>query len=183
MNIYLVRHGQAAAGWPDSDDPGLSDRGRQQADATSRLLQERVDPDIRLISSPMRRARETAQPLSIALATDVRLVEPFREIPAPVARDERQSWLNSIARQSWGEQVDMVRDWRSTLLEQLRQIREPTVVFTHFMVLNVIVGALTAEDKVVCFLPANASVTTLQGSGDDLQLLELGRQFETHVNL
>ena len=183
MNIYLVRHGQAAAGWPDSDDPGLSERGRQQAEATSRLLQERVDPEIRLMSSPMRRARETAQPLSLALAADVHIVDPFREIPAPVARGERQSWLNGIARQSWGEQVDTVRDWRNALLEQLRQIREPAVVFTHFMVLNVIVGALTAEDKVVCFLPANASITTLQGSGNDLQLLELGRQFRTHVNI
>lgn len=181
MHIFLVRHGEAAAGWPDSDDPGLSERGRQQADATSRLLQERVGADIRLISSPLRRARETAQPLSLALATAVRIVDPFREIPTPVARGERQRWLNSIARQTWSEQVDMVREWRGALLEQLRQIREPAVVFTHFMVLNVIVGALTAEDKVVCYLPANASVTTLQGSGDDLQLLELGRQFKTHV--
>lgn len=76
----------------------------------------------------------------------------------------------------------MVREWRGALLAQLQQIREPTVVFTHFMVLNAVVSALTDEDKVVCFLPDNASVTTLRWVGDELQLVELGRQFRTRVN-
>jgi hypothetical protein len=35
---------------------------------------------------------------------------------------------------------------------------------------------------VVCCLPDTASVTTLRGFGDALQLAELGRQLRTHVN-
>jgi probable phosphoglycerate mutase len=182
MNIFLVRHGEAAARWNESDDPGLSELGRQQAVDAARHLVGQIPPDSRLLSSPMQRARETAAPLAAALGAEPAIVEPFREIPTPVAIAERQTWLNRIARQTWSEQHAMVRDWRQELLAALREIREPTVVFTHFMVLNAIVGALRTDDRVVNFLPDNASVTTLRGFGDDLQLAELGRQFRTRVN-
>ncbi len=182
MSIYLVRHGQAAAHWHVAEDPGLSELGRQQAEDTAGQLSRRIAPGTRLVSSPMQRARETAAPLATALDSEVAIVDPFREIPTPVSMAERQTWLNRIARQTWPEQPALVQDWHAALLEQLRRIREPTVVFTHFMVLNAVVGALQADDRVVCFLPDNASVTELRGYGDDLQLVSLGRQFRTRVN-
>jgi broad specificity phosphatase PhoE len=182
MSIFLVRHGEAAARWHESDDPGLSELGRQQAADAARQLLEQIPQGVRLLSSPLQRARETAAPLAAALGGEPTIAEPFREIPTPVAMADRQTWLNRIARQTWGEQEAMVQDWRQVLLDALRDIREPTVVFTHFMVLNVIVGALRGEDRVVSFLPDNASVTSLQGFGDRLELAELGRQFRTHVN-
>jgi len=182
MSIYLVRHGEAAARWHESDNPGLSERGKAQAAEAARLLARRVDPDIRLYSSPMQRARETAEPLATALGAEVTIVAPFTEIPTPVAQADRQAWLTEIARQTWAEQVAMVRDWRGSLLARLRRIEEPAVVFTHFMVINVIVGALQSDDRVVCCLPDTASVTVLQGYGEALQVAELGRQLRTHVN-
>lgn len=187
MHIYLVRHGEAAARWHESDDPGLSERGREQAAATARRLLGRIEPGTRLVSSPLLRTRETARALVDALGTDrpgaeLSIVDAFREIPTPVALAERQTWLGTIARQTWAEQHALVRDWRDALLAELRALREPTVVFTHFMVLNAIVGELQADERVVCFLPDTASVTTLRGFGDDLQLAELGRQLRTHVN-
>jgi len=181
VSIYLVRHGEASAHWDEADDPGLSQLGQRQAADTARRLMGKVDPEIRLVSSPMQRARETAQPLAEGLAAEVAIAEPFREIPTPVERGDRQTWLNAIARQRWGEQEAMVRNWRSALLGRLREVREPTVVFTHFMVLNAIVSELTGDDRVVCFLPDNASVTTVRWVGDDLKLVELGRQFKTRV--
>ena len=181
MKIYLVRHGEAAASWRESDDPGLSTLGHQQAAATAQRLAEHVDSNICLISSPLQRARETAQPLSMKLDTEITIIDAFREIPTPVERAERQTWLNDIARQSWGEQHEMVQEWHRALLQQLTLIQQPTVVFTHFMVLNVIVGKLTAKDQVVCFLPDNASVTTLELNNGSLQLLELGQQLRTVV--
>ena len=177
MKIYLVRHGQAADTWQVSDDPGLSVLGHQQAAATAKQLSEQVGPDIQLVSSPLLRARETALPFATTLGAEVSIIEAFREIPTPVPRPERQAWLHSIARQSWGEQHEMVRDWHRALLQQLRQIRHPTVVFTHFMALNAIVGTLSANDKVMCFLPDNASITTLEWDDESLQVVELGRQF------
>jgi probable phosphoglycerate mutase len=180
-NIYLVRHGEAAAHWDQADDPGLSELGRRQAEDTARRMLQRVEPDIQLVSSPLRRARETARPLAEALETGVTIAESFREIPTPVSRGDRQAWLNEIAVQSWHDQISMVRDWRRSLLAHLRRIREPAVVFTHFMVLNAVVSELTDDDRVVCYLPDNASVTILHQTGDELRLAELGRQFRTRV--
>jgi probable phosphoglycerate mutase len=182
MSIFLVRHGEAAATWTEANDPGLSERGRRQAAAAALQLMDQLPPGSRLLSSPLQRARETAAPLASALGAEPAIVEPFREIPTPVAMTKRQTWLNRIARQTWSEQHAMVQDWRAAVLAALREIREPTVVFTHFMTLNAIVGALQDDERVVTFLPDNASVTTLRGFGDGLQLAELGRELRTKVN-
>jgi broad specificity phosphatase PhoE len=136
---------------------------------------------VRIISSPLIRAQETARPLAEALGIKPAIVDPFREIPTPVDRADRQTWLRTIALQNWQDQHDMVRDWHAALLAELLNVREHTVVFTHFMVLNAIVGSLQQRDRVVCFLPANTSVTTLRWSGDEHQLIELGQQLKTRV--
>jgi len=182
MNIYLVRHGEAAATWQESEDPGLSELGHKQAVQAAEKLIQGVDSDIGLISSPLRRARETADPLSEALGTELTIIDAFREIPTPVERSKRQGWLNSIARQNWSEQQTMVRDWQQSLLRELGKISQPTVVFTHFMVINAVVSNLSDGDKVLCFLPANASVTILERSENGLQLLELGHELRTRIN-
>ncbi len=181
MKIYLIRHGEAAEHWHEADDPGLSELGHQQAAETARKLLPQLGQDVRLISSPMVRAQETAQPLADALGLKPIIVEPFREIPTPVDRADRQAWLRTIARQNWQDQHGMVRDWHAALLGELSQVREHTVIFTHFMVLNAIVGSLQQRDRVVCFLPANTSVTTVQWSGEAHELLELGHQLQSRV--
>lgn len=182
MKIYLVRHGQAAAKWHEADDPGLSTLGRQQATAVALQLAKGLDPKADLISSPLLRARETAQPLAETLGATVSINEAFREIPTPVPLAERQTWLKSIARQEWKEQHPAVIHWYDSLLQQLAQIGRPAVVFTHFMALNAIVSALSAEARVVSFLPDNASITTVQLKDGSLQLVELGRQLRTVIH-
>jgi broad specificity phosphatase PhoE len=182
VKIYLVRHGQAEHSWQEADNSGLSERGHQQAAATAQQLALIIEPGVQLISSPMVRAQQTAQPLAQTLGRPVSIIDAFREIPTPVPLAERQGWLKSISRQTWSEQEEMVRAWHQALLQELWQVRQPAVVFTHFMVLNAIVAALTGDDRVVCYLPDNASVTTVQWSGRDLQLLELGQQLKTVVH-
>lgn len=178
MTIYLVRHGEAAAPWHESDDPGLNERGHAQAAEVARLLHERIEPGSQLLSSPLRRARETAGPLAEMLATDVIVNAAFREIPAPVELAQRQEWLRTVYRQPWHKQIDSVRDWYGTLLDALHGLREPTVVFTHFMVLNAVVGTVSGEDRLVCFAPDNVSVTALEWEGERLVLAERGREID-----
>lgn len=182
MKIFLVRHGQASAKWHESDDPGLSEMGHRQAAAAAQRLAALVDPEVRLISSPMLRARETARPLSDALGADVSIVDAFREIPTPVPLAERQAWLKQVARQQWSEQHAMVCEWHRSVLQRLMEIRQPSVVFTHFMVLNAIVGALSDAEKIICFMPDNASITKLQLNEGSLEVLELGHQLKTIVH-
>ena len=67
--IHLVRHGRAAAGWDVDRDPGLDALGAQQAAAVA----ERLAPlgPLEILSSPLRRCRETAGPLAAAWAAEV----------------------------------------------------------------------------------------------------------------
>ena len=83
--IYLVRHGEATdyAG----PDPGLSELGASQARQVAQRLHEIVGAPIDVVSSPLRRARETAQPLAEQWATEVFVVDAVRELPSPGTRE------------------------------------------------------------------------------------------------
>ena len=63
--IYLVRHGEATG--YDGADPGLSELGASQARQVAQRLAEIAGAPIELVTSPLRRARETAQPLAAAM--------------------------------------------------------------------------------------------------------------------
>lgn len=78
VRLYLVRHGQARAddGSYDHDTP-LSPLGKRQAEALAGGLAEASLAAI--YASPMRRARETAEPLARATGLDVRVDERLRE--------------------------------------------------------------------------------------------------------
>ena len=94
VDIFLVRHGEAAAAWGEDPDPGLSPLGRKQALQVRDELE--LYRNIRIISSPLLRAQETAQPLATVLRTQLEIDETYREIPSPVGIDDRQAWLSGI---------------------------------------------------------------------------------------
>lgn len=182
MDIFLVRHGEAAASWAQSSDPGLSELGVKQAGQASELLQPRLGAQTQLVSSPLARARETAAPLARELDRPVRLNEAFREIPAPVPLPQRQTWLRQFMQETWDPQPDSLHEWRARGFGQLLELREPTVVFTHFLVINALVGQVLERAETLCFWPDNASITHLRHTGQTLELVELGREMETVVN-
>lgn len=69
MRVYLVRHAEAAPGEPD-DLRALTPEGRRAARALGeRLAAEDVRPDA-LISSPLLRARETAEEIGRAVGVE-----------------------------------------------------------------------------------------------------------------
>jgi broad specificity phosphatase PhoE len=182
MDIFLVRHGEAAASWGQSSDPGLSELGVQQAQQAAQSLCDVVSADIQLVSSPLSRALETAAPLAEMLALPVQVDEAYREVPSPVALAERQTWLRGFMQQHWHEQPDSLCVWRDTALERLQALQRPVVVFTHFLVLNAIVGHLLERSETLCFWPDNASITRLRHTGAGLELVSLGQELETVVN-
>jgi broad specificity phosphatase PhoE len=76
--LYLVRHARIASS--NDPDPGLADVGLDQAEAMAAALAPKGP--LPILSSPFRRARETAAPLArlwgVALHTDARIGEsPF----------------------------------------------------------------------------------------------------------
>ena len=68
------------------------------------------------------------------------------------------------------------------MMDQLLALQQPTVIFTHFLVLNAVVGLLQDRSETLCYWPDNASVTHLQHTGRELKLVRLGKQMSTVVN-
>lgn len=184
MDIYLVRHGEAAASWAESKDPGLSELGHSQARDTASELAKVVDaPSVMLISSPLLRAQETALALSGALGLPAPIIDSaYSEIPSPAPMEQRQEWLRGYMKQQWDEQPQSLQSWRSQMLEKLLGLQQQSVVFTHFLVMNTVVGALQGRSETLCFWPDNASVVKLRHTGDALELVEIGRQMSTVIN-
>jgi probable phosphoglycerate mutase len=112
----------------------------------------------------------------------VREDEAFREIPAPVPLGQRQIWLRQFMQQQWHEQVEGLIAWRTAALNRLLALQQPAVVFTHFLVINAIVGQVLARDETLCFWPANGSITRLRHHGTGLELIQLGEELTTMVN-
>ncbi len=182
MDIFLVRHGEAAASWGEAPDPGLSVLGRQQAEDAATALRQHVGQHTLLISSPLQRALETAAPLARELQQAVHTDAVFREIPSPVPLAQRQAWLRQFMRQQWMEQGDDLKAWRRSALERLLALQQPAVVFTHFLVINAVVGQVLERSETLCFWPDNGSITHLRHTGSNLELVARGIEMATHVN-
>jgi broad specificity phosphatase PhoE len=182
MELFLVRHGEAAANWGEASDPGLSDLGRQQAEEVADRLKQHIQGDSQLLSSPLRRAVETAGPLARILRKAVLEDEAFREIPSPVPLMQRQAWLRQFMQQRWCDQGEGLVSWRTAALQHLLDLKCPAVVFTHFLVINAVVGQVLDRPETLCFWPANGSVTSFRHNGAGLELLALGEEVETLVN-
>ncbi len=182
MDIFLVRHGEAAASWGESPDPGLSALGLQQAESAAAALQKYLRDDTVIWSSPLRRAVETAGPLAKAMRQSVYEDEAYREIPAPVPLVQRQAWLRQFMQQMWHEQEAELLAWRTAAQQSLLGLKAPTVIFTHFLVINAVVGQLLDRDEIVCFWPDNGSITHVRHNGIGLELITLGAEMSTQVN-
>jgi phosphohistidine phosphatase len=84
MELYVVRHGEAGAAAPGGDDGGrsLTERGRQQVAGVGTGLRSLGVVVDRILASPLRRARETADILARELAGAAKSDEPIRETVA-----------------------------------------------------------------------------------------------------
>jgi broad specificity phosphatase PhoE len=172
--LYLVRHGEAAAGFGEHDDPGLSEKGKAQAEASAQTLHRLGLRDS--ISSPLLRCQETAAPFIKLSGRPFRIEETVAEIPTPAAHAaNRQVWLRGVMAGNWADQPDF-DPWRERMLRTLAAQKSDLVVFSHFVAINVAVGHATGNDKVVNFSPANGSITVLETDGANLKFVSFGTE-------
>jgi broad specificity phosphatase PhoE len=178
--LYLVRHGQAAAGFDSHLDPGLAARGRLQAEATAAQLA--VRGPLPIYSSPLARARETAAPLARRWGTRPLLEPRVSELPSPTQDlAERARLVRNAIQSRWPQLGADLKAWRESALDWVRGLDSDAVVFTHFIAINAIVGATTGDDRVVVFRPDHASVTRCEGHRGQVVLHELGREADTEI--
>jgi broad specificity phosphatase PhoE len=177
--IIMVRHGRATGGWDDDPDPGLDELGRQQAHAIAERLS--CGQPAAIVSSPLRRCRETAAPLATLWTTDVTLVARVAEIPSPVgvALDNRVGWLREACKGTWTELGVLYQAYRDDVAAYLLTLTEDTIVFSHFIAINAAIGAATGDDRVVIHSLDNTSCTIFEHNGSTLRLVEAGAEAET----
>jgi hypothetical protein len=75
---------------------------------------------------------------------------------------------------AWHEIDPALKDWRAQAVAYLTGISGDTAIFSHYVMINVAVGAAIGDDRVHCFAPTHASVTVLETNGRGLTLVELG---------
>lgn len=179
--IHLVRHGRASASFAEAADPGLDDLGRSQAEVVAVRWAGRAP--IQVLSSPLRRTRETAAPLagrwSVAPSIEARVAE----IPSPpgLGLAERGAWLQAAMQSTWSVLDPVFLRWRDDVVAALLALKDDAIVFSHFVAINAAVGAAMGDDRMVVFRPDNCSETVLEAAGGSLRVVSLGAEGETKV--
>jgi broad specificity phosphatase PhoE len=179
--LYLVRHGRAASGWGMEKNPGLDELGHAQARAAAQWLVP-LGP-LPIITSPLKRARETSAPLAAKWRVGVKIEPRVGEVRFSAdTSTNRIHWLKDVMADQWSNLDRNLRTWRQDVIETLCSITADSVIFSHFIAINVAVGLAIADDRVVSFRPDNASITVVETDANRIHLVKRGDEAETRVN-
>ena len=183
VEIILIRHGEAASGWSDDSDPGLSNLGKSQAEAVKENLESFTSQNFQLISSPKKRAIETAQPTSLDWKSEIKIDDAFSEIPASnIKLERRMEWLKSMMNMDIAMLPEDVKEWRSRIIKKLKNIKSNSIIFSHFMVINVVVGYIKNHPILLSMYPDNGSLTKIKVSNGEISLIKIGDEKNTKIN-
>jgi broad specificity phosphatase PhoE len=181
VELVLVRHAlpvraDAVAGGGPAD-PGLSERGHEQA---ARLLRALDGDDVTaLYTSPLRRARETAAPLERALGLTATVEPGIAEfdsgddsyVPVEELKASGDPRWELLARGDlYSAGVDPVafraRVVEAVLAIAVRHPGERAVLFTHAGAVNAAAGEVLGQTRPIWMAPAYCSLTRLAISRD-----------------
>jgi len=180
VRLYLVRHARPTGTFAEVRDPGLDAAGLAQAEAMAARLAP-LGP-LPIVTSPLRRTRETAAPLEQRWRRAARIEPAVAEIPScepgPARRGE---WLRGVMAGRWSELPPVLQEWRGVVLDALRAIPETSVVVSHYVAINVAVGHALGDGRVLLFAPDHCSVTIVEVAGGVLTLVERGGEASTRV--
>lgn len=185
MDLVIVRHARperdervAGAG---TADPPLSAHGRRQAEATAAFLAgERID---HVVSSPMRRARETAAPLAGVLGIDVELVDGLAEVDRHEARyvpAEELALDDAIVQSFLADRFAMFaafggfpafRDGVVAAMEHVIATNRGrrVAVFCHGMVMGAYLTSLVGHDDPFVLQPDYCGIVRVQAASNGIR--------------
>lgn len=162
MHLYVVRHGETWANvehrYLGSLDPGLTERGKQQAQALEAQLPSHIDA---IIVSPRLRAQQTADILNRGLHLQLQTMDCFGERDVGVFEGLTQAeakdlhphlWSQNITRQwdigpTGGESIaDVVMRVREGLLGLAETLPSKNVVLVAHGFIAKIIRALARQD-------------------------------------
>lgn len=181
--LILVRHGEPdMQGTAPKHDPSLSALGRQQAELTcAALTREPIDE---VVSSPLRRAWETAEPLSARMGKDIAALTGMAEVDQEGAayvsveqwrKEGGRDWQAFLANPVvalGGDHAAFVARVHNALEHLMAMPGKRIAVFTHGLPINVALSAALGEGSLARFGPRHASITRMAGKTlGDLRLL------------
>jgi len=183
--LFLIRHAEPAARWGGEDaDPGLTQRGHTQAQTAAHALAAYGALDV--LTSPMRRCRETAAPFAATRGLKAIIESRVSEVVAPPGVDDRPAWLrgnfpwaDGVERRRWDAVDEALRVWRDEAVRAVSALARDTAVFSHFIAINAIVSAALGSDKTIVFRPGHASITALDSTRDGLRVVTLGADMQS----
>jgi hypothetical protein len=70
--------------------------------------------------------------------------------------------LRDLMGSRWPDLAAELQLWRQGVLDALAELSADTIVVTHYIAINVAVGASRGDDRVVHTRPANASLTVVE---------------------
>jgi probable phosphoglycerate mutase len=173
MQVLLVRHALPLRSEPgQGSDPDLSDEGVAQIARLPEALAR--FPVARVVSSPQRRAIQTAEPVAaargLAVEVDDRFAEYDRDLPAyiPVEQiraENPQEWERLIqGRLPSAVDEDAFRARVLAAVDDLVATGDPedtVAVFSHGGVINLLLHEILGTARLLSFLVDYASVTRL----------------------
>ncbi|WP_019873715.1 histidine phosphatase family protein [Sporichthya polymorpha] len=167
--VVLVRHGQAERG---TTDPGLSARGREEANAVAKALAG--EPVEAVYCSPQRRALETAAPLCAELGLRAQVRDGLAEFDRRsteyvllselrAAGDPRFDACMAGDLTPWGIDLPTFRAEAGEVLAEILTTHAGgrALVVSHGGVLNVLLGAAVGIDRMWFFHPDNCGINRL----------------------
>ncbi|BBY45169.1 phosphoglycerate kinase [Mycolicibacterium celeriflavum] len=190
MQLLIIRHALPLRSEPGrGSDPDLSEEGVEQAkrlpDALARF------PISRLVSSPQRRAIQTAQPVADALGlqigVDDRLAEYDRDLshytPVEEISEEDMRRLANGELPSGVDQSAFLTRVKAGVADIVRAAdREDTVaLFSHGGVINALVHDVMCTERLLCVQVDYAGITRLLWSSSRETFFVAGVNATEHV--
>lgn len=181
MELLLIRHAlptritaEESGGSPA--DPGLTESGREQAARLAAWL--RVEGVDHVVSSPLRRATETAAPVAQALGLTTEIVDGLHEydsvadsyIPIEEMRAENSERWQAMVEGRWeeygGEPPDQFRSRIVPCLDGVIAAHPGRTVAAvcHGGVINVYLAAILGIDRALWFDPEYTSISRVHAS-------------------
>ena len=180
IDLWVVRHGEPLSNWGQETDPGLSPLGKVQAASILDRL-----PDLQcqnIVSSPKMRAQETAGPLLTNTSNTLSIQNAIRELPSNnIPSDQRPEWLQRTLRSNWSEVDSEIDLWRKQIWLWAMRLTQPTIAFSHFVVINALKSFDNPAGPVTQLLPDHASINHFQVNDSCIRWLSTDRSLRTEV--
>ena len=183
MTIYIIRHGEAAQAWDKAPDPILSNNGKAQAQALAEKYLPLLDTkNFQLVSSPLARAQQTAIPFQKGLNSPITVNSNFAEVPSPgIALSDRRNWLKVLFSKTIHELEQPQIEWRNNIIQGIESLEKDTLIFSHFMTINAIVGWIRSNEKIVSYYPNYCSITRMEKIDNKYYIKKLGEELATII--